>query len=119
MVFSPTLAISSAAAGQDPEAAKARELAAKDAHQYAVEKAEKAAAALRQEVNSLHTLTREYNTTLRDHLDNETRVKRLLVHIRNNIFYYMQAIWSMEPPDQRFLRLHKVQVPQLDLATSA
>lgn len=102
--------------GQDPEAAKARELAAKDSHQYAVEKAEKAASALRQEVNSLHTLTREYNTTLRDHLDNETRVKRLLVHIRNNIFYYMQAIWSMEPPDQRFLRLHKVQVPQLDLA---
>ena len=39
------------------------------------------------------------------------------MHIRNNIFYYMQAIWSMEPPDQRFLRLHKVQVPELDLAS--
>jgi hypothetical protein len=102
--------------GQSPESAKARELAAKDAHQYAVEKAEKAAAAMRQEVNNLHTLTAEYNDTLRNHLDNETRVKRLLVHIRNNIFYYMQAIWSMEPPDQRFLRLHKVQVPQLELA---
>ena len=102
--------------GQDPEAAKARELAAKDAHQYAVEKTEKAAVALRQEVGNLHTLTQEYNTTLHDHLDNETRVKRLLVHIRNNIFYYLQAIWSMEPPDQRFLRLHTVQVPQLDLA---
>jgi hypothetical protein len=103
--------------GQDPEAAKARELAAKDAHQYAVEKAEKAAAALRQEMNNLHALTAEYNSTLRNHLDNETCVKRLLVHIRSNILYYMQAIWSMEPPDQRFLRLHKVQVPQLDLAT--
>lgn len=103
--------------GQDPEAAKARELAAKDAHQYAVEKEEKAGAALRQEMGTLHALTDEYNKTLRDHLDNETCVKRLLVHIRNNIFYYMQAIWSMEPPDQRFLRLHKVQVPQLDLAT--
>ena len=102
--------------GQDPEAAKARELAAKDAHQYAVEKAEKAAAALRQEVNNLHALTREYNDTLRMHLDNETRVRRLLVHIRNNIFYYMQAIWSLEPPDQRYLRLHKVQVPELELA---
>lgn len=101
--------------GQDPEAMKARELAAKDAHQYSVEKAEKAAAALRQEVSNLHALTTEYNNTLRGHLDNETRVKRLLVHIRNNIFHYMQAIWSMEPPDQRFLRLHKVQVPQLKL----
>ncbi len=101
--------------GQDPEAAKARELAAKDAHQYAMEKAEKAAAALKQEVNTLHTLTDQYNKTMQARLDNETKVKRLLVHIRNNIFYYMQAIWSMEPPDQRYLRLHKVLVPILEL----
>jgi hypothetical protein len=101
--------------GQDPEAAKARELAAKDAHQYAMEKAEKTSAALKQEVNTLHTLTDQYNKTLQARLDNETKVKRLLVHIRNNIFYYMQAIWSMEPPDQRYLRLHKVQVPILEL----
>lgn len=101
--------------GQDPEAAKARELAAKDAHQYAMEKAEKVSAALRQEMNILHTLTDQYNKTLQARLDNETKVKRLLVHIRNNIFYYMQAIWSMEPPDQRYLRLHKVQVPILEL----
>jgi hypothetical protein len=101
--------------GVDPEAMKARELAAKDAHQYAVEKAEKAAAALKQEINTLHQLTEQYNKTLQARLDNETKVKRLLVHIRNNIFYYMQAIWSMEPPDQRYLRLHKVQVPILEL----
>jgi hypothetical protein len=103
--------------GADPEAAKARELAAKDAHQYALEKAEKAAAALKQEINSLHALTEQYNATMRARLDNETKVKRLLVHIRNNIFYYMQAIWSMEPPDQRYLRLYKVQVPVLELAS--
>jgi hypothetical protein len=102
--------------GQDPEAAKARELAAKDAHQYAVEKAEQAAAALRQEMGALHALTLEYNSTLRTHLDNETRVKRLLAHLRGNISHYMQAIWSMEPPDQRLLRLHKVQVPVVELA---
>ncbi len=42
-------------------------------------------------------------------------MKRLLVHIRNNIFHYMQAIWTMEPPDQRFLRLYKVRVPVLEL----
>ena len=101
--------------GQDPQAAKARELAAKDAQQYALEKAEKAAAALRQEVNMLHTLTENYNRTLENRLDNETKVKRLLVHICKNIFYYMQAIWSMEPPDQRYLRLYKVQVPILEL----
>jgi hypothetical protein len=35
------------------------------------------------------------------------------VHIKGNIFYYMQAIWSSEPPDQRFFRLHDVRVPRL------
>ncbi|QCB44899.1 hypothetical protein [Hydrogenophaga sp. PAMC20947] len=103
--------------GQDPEAAKARELAAKDAHQRALERAEKQGAALKGEVRTLHSITREYNETLRTHLDNETRVKRLLVHIRKNIFHYMQAIWRMEPPDQRFMRLHKVKVPTVELAT--
>ena len=102
--------------GQNPEAMKARELAAKDAHQYAVEKSAHAAAALKEEVKNLHSLTSEYNSTLRNHLDNETRVKRLLTHLRNNMTYYLQAIWSMEPPDQRFLRLHKVEVPVLKLA---
>ncbi len=101
--------------GQSPEAAKARELAAKDAHQYAVERAEKMAQALQQETNNLHTLTQEYIKTMRDHLDYVTKCKRLIVHIRNNIFHYMQAIWTMEPPDQRFLRLHKVRVPKIEL----
>ncbi len=101
--------------GQDPEAAKARELAAQDAHQYAVQKAEKAAVALREELSNLHTLTSEYNKTLQERLDNETRVKRLFEHIRSNITYYMHSIWSMEPPDQRYLRLYKVQVPVLEL----
>ena len=101
--------------GPDPEAAKARELAAKDAHQYALEKAEKASAALKQEVNTLHTLTEQYNKTVQLRLDNQTKVERLLVHLRLNIFYYMQAIWTMEPPDQRYLRLYKVQVPVLEL----
>lgn len=101
--------------GQSPEAAKARELAAKDAHQYALEKAEKVAAAMRQEISTLHSLTEAYNKTVQARLDNETRAKRLLVHIRNNILYYMQGIWSHEPPDQRYLRLHKVKVPVLEL----
>jgi hypothetical protein len=103
----------------DPETAKARELAAADEHRYAVEKAEKLSASLTQQVDALHKLTAEYNKTLQTHLDNETRTKRLLVHFRNNILYYMQAIWSMEPPDQRFLRLQKVKVPNLKLDETA
>lgn len=100
--------------GQDPEAAKARELAAKDAHQHAVEKAEKIARALSQEVNNLHAITEAYNKKLEDHLNTETMVSRLKTHVKNNILYYMQAIWSMEPPDQRYFRLYNTEVPMVE-----
>lgn len=100
----------------DPDSARARELAASDEHKYAVEKADKLAAALREEVNTLHTLTANFNKTLKERLDNETKVKRLLAHIVEYLFYYLQAIWGMEDPDRRILRLHKVRVPILELA---
>lgn len=100
--------------GDDPEAAKARELAAKEAHEYAVERAEKVSAALQREVNALHQLTAEYNRAMRDHLDKKTMASALKMHIKNNIFYYMQAIWSMEPPDQRYLRHVKTMAPYLE-----
>lgn len=99
---------------EDPEGAKSREMAAKDAHEYAVDKAEKVAAAMQREINSLHQLTADYNTTMRDHLDRKTMVARLKTHIKGNIIYYMQAIWSLEPPDQRYMRLLNTEVPFLE-----
>lgn len=99
---------------ESPESAKARELAARDAHQIAVEKAEKLASSLQRETISLHQLTDDYNKTLRNHLDQKTMVSRLKTHIKNNIIYYMQAIWRMEPPDQRYMRLLDAQVPHLE-----
>lgn len=99
---------------EDPEAAQAVEQATRDAHRVAVERAEKAAQSLQQEVASLHKLTNDFNRTMRDHLDKKAMVKRLLVHIKNNILYYMQAIWTMEPPDQRYFRLYNVRVPQFE-----
>lgn len=101
---------------EDPETAQAFELAAKDAHRVAMDRAEKTAGALQQEMSSLHQLTADYNRAMRDHLDKKAMVKRLLVHLKNNILYYMQAIWSMEPPDQRYFRLYNVKVPQLESA---
>jgi hypothetical protein len=101
-------------AKESPEAAKAMELAARDAHQMTMEKAEKLAAALQRETNSLHQLTTDYNKTMRELLDQKTMVARLKTHIKNNIIYYMQAIWTMEPPDQRFMRLINTKVPHLE-----
>lgn len=98
----------------DPEMAKALEQAATDEHKHAVEKAEKMALSVQREVNALHQMTTDYNNVMRDHLDTITQTRRLITHIKENILYYMQAIWSMEPPDQRFMRLFKVKVPSFD-----
>jgi hypothetical protein len=99
---------------ESPEGAKSREMAARDAHEFAVEKSEKMSAAVQREVNTLHQLTDDYNKVMREHLDKKTMVARLETHIKNNIIYYIQAIWSLEPPDQRFMRLLNVEVPFLE-----
>lgn len=98
----------------DPEMAKALEQAATDEHKYAVEKAEKLALSVQRETNALQQITQRYNDTMREHLDRITQIRRLVAHVKNNILYYMQAIWSMEPPDQRYMRLYKVLVPQFE-----
>jgi hypothetical protein len=100
---------------EDPEAAKAREMAARDAQSYAAEKAQKMALNLQREVSALQSVTADYTKAMRDHLDKKTMLERLLLHIKSNIIYYMQAIWSMEPPDQRYMRLLNVKVPQFEI----
>jgi hypothetical protein len=71
---------------------------------------------LEREVTALNALTESYAKALAEFLNHKTQVARLRVHIKQNILYYMQAIWSHEPPDQRFFRLHKVPVPTLEAA---
>jgi hypothetical protein len=100
---------------EDPETAKAREMAARDAQGYAAEKAQKMALNLQREVNALQSITADYTKAMRDHLDKKTMIERLLLHFKSNIIYYMQAIWSMEPSDQRYMRLLNVKVPQFDI----
>jgi hypothetical protein len=99
----------------DPEMAKALEQAAADDHAYAVEQAKNLSMSLQRETRNLHGIVREYNEVMEQHLERRLAVKRLTTHIKENILHYMQAIWSMEPPDQRFMRLHKVKVPTFNV----
>lgn len=71
---------------------------------------------LEREVTALNAITENYSKALADYLNHKTQVARLRVHIKQNILHYMQAIWSYEPPDQRFFRLHNVPVPILEQA---
>ncbi|MBK7108743.1 MAG: hypothetical protein IPH61_06250 [Bacteroidetes bacterium] len=56
-------------AAENPEAAKAREMAARDAQAYAADKAQKTGLNLQSEINALQSMTADYNKALRDHLD--------------------------------------------------
>jgi hypothetical protein len=66
---------------------------------------------LEREVTALNALTESYTKALRDYDNHLTDVARLRGHVIDNIMYYMQAIWTYEPPDQRYFRLHNVPVP--------
>ena len=99
--------------GESEEAARIREEAAKDAYERAVREEKELRARLEREVTALNEITERYTKLLSEHLNRKTQVARLRVHVKQNILYYMQAIWSHEPHDQQFFRLHKVQVPVL------
>ena len=68
---------------------------------------------LEREVTALNALTETYTKALREHNNHLTEIARLKVHVKDNIMYYMQAILTHEPPDQRFFRLHNTPVPDL------
>lgn len=53
------------------------------------------------------------SAAIKEHYDKVTEIDRLRIHVKENILYYMQAIWDHEPPDQRFFRVHDIDVPVL------
>src|SRR6185312_3204870 len=58
------------------------------------------------------------SAAVREHYARVAEVDRLRMHVKDNILYYMQAIWSHEPPDQRYFRLYNIDVPIVQPKTS-
>lgn len=100
-------------ASVSPETRQILEESARDAYERAAKEEKVLQARLERESTALATSTDEYTRKLSAHLNRKAQIARLRVHIKSNILYYMQAIWSHEPPDQRFFRLHNVQVPRM------
>lgn len=98
---------------ESPEALRVREDAARDAYERAARDEKELLGRLERETTALQALTEAYTKALSEHLNRKAQIERLRVHVKQNIMYYMQAIWSHEPPDQRFFRLHDVRVPDL------
>jgi len=55
--------------------------------------------------NALDRAIADFNKGVLEKHSKIRQVERLIDHLRDNILYYMKAIWSHEPPDQRYLRL--------------
>ena len=62
-------------------------------------------------VTALQSAIDKLSTAVKEHYDQVAEIDRLRVHVKENILYYMQAIWDHEPPDQRFFRIYNIDVP--------
>ena len=60
---------------------------------------------------ALQSAIDKLSSAVKAHYDRVAEIDRLRVHVKENILYYMQAIWRQEPPDQRFFRLYNIDVP--------
>lgn len=103
-----------AGGGGDDQAAEKREEIAKLALERADKEAQHVSARLTSEVTALGQAIDKYTQALREHFDRETAIAMLRIHVKQNILYYMQAIWDHEPPDQRYFRLYNIEVPWIE-----
>ncbi|MBC8066763.1 MAG: hypothetical protein IAG13_00390 [Deltaproteobacteria bacterium] len=69
--------------------------------------------------DAFESATRDYTAALQNQHSRHIAIDQLRVHVKQNILFYMQAIWEHEPPDQRFFRLYtkKVILPKPGFGT--
>lgn len=84
---------------------------AKDALDRAQTKANQLLSQLKTETTALQLAIDKYVRAAKEHYDKLAQIDRLRIHVKDNILYYMQAIWTYEPPDQRYFRLYDIDVP--------
>ncbi|KVT85701.1 hypothetical protein WK59_12080 [Burkholderia ubonensis] len=65
---------------------------------------------LKQSNDSYQAATARYSDAMQKQYSRTVAIDQLRVHVKQNILFYMQAIWAHEPPDQRFFRLYNKQV---------
>jgi hypothetical protein len=68
--------------------------------------------------SALQMAVDKLSNAVKEHYNHVTQIDRLRVHVKDNILYYMQAIWSHEPPDQRFFRIYQIPVPDVQANTA-
>ncbi len=97
----------------DVEAARVLEDAARERYERAVAQERALRSQLDSEAATLKAANDAYAKEFAEHLNCLMDLGALRLHIKENILYYMQAIWAHTFSDQVFLALHKKKVPRL------
>ncbi|MGK7915172.1 MAG: hypothetical protein AB4038_06430, partial [Prochloraceae cyanobacterium] len=84
--------------------------AAREAFQRAERQQRELRFQLERDITALQVATDKYAQALQEQFNRRTEILRLRAHVKDNILYYMYAIWDQEPPDQRFFRLYNIDV---------
>ena len=109
--FFDPLGIGQGGATTDGESERARVDFAKDTLDRAQSKVNQLVSDLKSETTALQVAIDKYTAAATKHFSMLAEIDRLRIHVKDNIIYYMQAIWSYEPSDQRFFRLYNLDVP--------
>jgi hypothetical protein len=104
--------------GGDGNSDRARVDFAKDELNRAQTKVDQLLTDLRSQTTALQVAIDKYTNAASRHFGMLADIDRLRVHVKDNIIYYMQAIWTYEPADQRYFRLYNVDVPIFNHNTS-
>jgi len=97
--------------GSDGNADRARVDFAKDTLDRAQAKVNTLLSQLKSETTALQIAIDKYVKAAKEHFNMLDEIERLRIHVKDNIIYYMQAIWTYEPLDQRYFRLYDIDVP--------
>ncbi len=95
----------------DGNSDRARMDFAKDTLNRAQAKVNDLTSDLKSEMTALQIAIDKYIAAATKHYGMLAEIDRLRLHVKDNIIYYMQAIWTYEPTDQRYFRLYNLEVP--------
>jgi hypothetical protein len=84
---------------------------ANEAMQRAQAKVNDLSSQMKTELTVLQAAIDKYTAAATVHYAMQAQINRLRLHVKDNIIYYMQAIWAHEPADQRYFRLYNLDVP--------
>ncbi|MEM8812350.1 MAG: hypothetical protein AAGF59_06995 [Pseudomonadota bacterium] len=83
---------------------------ARESLEWAQQDVDKIEAEVREAITTLERATQAYVSAVEKRLNRRVQIDRLILHVKENIFHYMQAIWMREHPDARYLRLYDLDI---------